>query len=117
MSTDQTQTPTPDNIAALPAAAPAVTKPSLTTENAIELSGALVRFDELRNATIATKESEQELSLLGEYIAGKLVTHARDLLGCWFIVHQEYKPLAIALAPIVNRCFDMRRQAVAEEAK
>lgn len=117
MSDNITPIPTPETPA--PAAAPAVTKPTLTTEIAIELSGALVRFDELRNQKVATKEQDQELSLLGEYIAGKLVTHARDLLSCYFIVHHEFKPLVIALGPIVNRCVDMRRQAVAadQEAK
>jgi hypothetical protein len=115
MSTDNIEklpTNTPETAAAQPPG-----PPTLDEKTAIELSGALVRFDELRNAPIATKESDQELALLGEYIAGKLVTHARDLLSCWFLVAKEYKPLVIAMAPIVGRCVDMRRTAIAEGAQ
>lgn len=70
---------------------------------ATEIGGALERWHTLRNQAIKTPTSDAEVAGLTEYLANRLLEFAPELLGCWFVVRNEYEPLIGTIATVMNR--------------
>jgi hypothetical protein len=75
----------------------------LDNKSANEIAGALNRFRALTNYNVLTKEHEAELRGTVEYLNQAWLTHAEELLGCYFIIHNEYEPLISTIAGVAQR--------------
>lgn len=85
----------------------------LTADECQKIAGALQRLNEIKDANCIVslhgvnqndaKRTEQECRDLIEYLSVTLIKHARELVGCWFVVKGEYNPLIQSLVPLVQR--------------
>jgi hypothetical protein len=82
----------------------------LNVKAATEIGGALERWHALRANKIATPTADAELAGLTEYLANQLLTYAPELLGCWFVVRNEYEPLVNSAFTLLSRVDAMRAQ-------
>lgn len=85
----------------------------LTADLCQKIGGALNRLNEIKNANVIVslhgvgaanaQKTEQECRDLIEFLSVTLITHAKELIGCYFVVHGELQPLIRALMPLVQR--------------
>lgn len=92
-----------------------MTKTPITDAEAVKIRNAIVRLRELEQTKIVTQDTEPEKRLLAEYLRKTAYEHLNELLGCWYVLHNEYEPLLHTLAPLVGRCFGMLQQRAATE--
>lgn len=83
----------------------------LTAKDAEQIGGALQRLHELRNQSIQTPTQDAEIAGLVEFLAPRLMEHAHELLGMWYVVRHEYEPLVNNIARILNRVNVVQAQA------
>lgn len=85
----------------------------LTADLCQKIGGALNRLNEIKNANCVVslhginqndaKRTEQECRDLIEFLSVTLITHAPELIGCWFVIKGEYNPLIQSLVPLIQR--------------
>lgn len=75
----------------------------LTEAKASEIAGAIQRLNELGDSTIINPATEAEVKGLRNYLANTLPQYANELLGCWFVMHNEYEPLIQGFAGLFGR--------------
>lgn len=75
---------------------------TLDEKTAIEIGGALARVQEIEaKKIIETGDAAEKRGLQG-YLAKALVDHAPELLGCWFTVRNQYRPLVQGFAALIQ---------------
>lgn len=81
----------------------------LTEEKALEIAGALARLSEIKESNPSglvipgAAKLQQEAQDLIKYLSEAMLTHGPELMGAYFAMHREYKPLLQAFAPIFRR--------------
>lgn len=75
----------------------------LDYDTCTKIGGALNRLEELKTSKIATKKGETEAMQLVEFLSETLIKHAKELVGCWFVIKGEYEPLIRASVPLFQR--------------
>lgn len=80
----------------------------MTADEATKIAGALQRLNEIQNAPNivalnAPNKDKQEVTDLINYLSETLIKHAKELVGCWFVIKGEYEPLVRALVPAFQR--------------
>lgn len=81
------------------------TKPNpLTRDNALQAARAITRVAELKAKSLALTTNETtELSGLESFLARFFSTHGAEILECWFIATDEYKPVVALFAMLQLR--------------
>lgn len=82
----------------------------LNIKIATEIGGALERWHTLRNQAIKTPTTDAEIAGLTEFLANQLLTHAPELLGCWYVVRNEYEPLVNVVFNVLGRVDGIRME-------
>lgn len=114
---------TPDTKLESPATQPEAqsTAPTnMTPELAQQIGGALQRLHELRAKETPSEDETKEVAGLIEWLADNLITHASELIGCFFVAKFEYSPIVNALGSIFGRhmeSYQQKLRAVAASAK
>jgi hypothetical protein len=76
---------------------------ALSKGRAVELATCLRKLRATHEKSIIDPGNEAEKVALTEALATGLLTHADELLGCWFAVKDEYEPLTLGLAALLRR--------------
>lgn len=90
-----------------PAGESSNTKPKgpqlLTRQEVVQLGGALQRLEELASYEVKTAAHEAEIRGLHEYLANTFLNHAKEFLGAWFTLRNEYEPLLSVFGTVALR--------------
>jgi len=89
---------------------------SLSVKAAQEIGGAMHRLSELRTKAIVESGDANERRSLEAWLSSALLAHSSELLGCWFVVHNEYEPLIANIGSILRRVDGFMRFADAANA-
>jgi len=75
---------------------------ALTQTEATEIAGALARIAELSTKAVIESGDATEKRALESFVATKMNQHAQELLGCWFTVATQYRPLVQGFASLLR---------------
>lgn len=87
-------------------------------EEAMQIAQSYARLSHLRNATIRQIADDAEIKGLVEYLAPKMLEHASEFIGSWFVCQNEYQGFINAMLPIARRLLGtMQQQQQAQAAQ
>jgi hypothetical protein len=89
----------------------------LNMKAANEIGGALERLRAMKEERIATPTTDAEKASLIGWLADRLITHAPELLGAWFVVRHEYEPLVNGMTAIFTRANALAAQRMQQQQK
>jgi hypothetical protein len=75
----------------------------LSRKQAIELANALGRLSEIQSQSITSPSLQAEARGLVEHCSAAFLSHGPELMGCWFVVRDEYEPIVNLVARITGR--------------
>lgn len=74
----------------------------LTEQVATEIGGALARVAELSGKSIVESTDAAERRGLEAFLQRTLVEHAPELVGAWFTVRHQYRPLVQGVTALLS---------------
>jgi hypothetical protein len=77
-------------------------KTSLDQAAVTEIAGALSRISELSSKKIMESSDATERRALETFVQTTVTAHAEELLGCWFTVNTQYRPLVQGVAALLR---------------
>jgi hypothetical protein len=63
----------------------------------------LKRYLELGQSSILESNAAAERRGLEDFLKTSLLSHAGEFIGCWYAVRQEYEPLCVCIANLLQR--------------
>jgi len=92
----------------------------MTPELGQQIGGALQRLNEIKAIDKPTDDQKKEAEGLVSWLSEQLITHASQLVGCYFVATFEYTPLVNALGGVFSRhmeVFQQKMRAIAKASK
>lgn len=86
----------------------------LDIDTANKIGGAFARLQELGGNVIVDNTTAAERRGIEAFLAASFQTYGLELMGCWFAVQNEFRPLVQGFAALINRAEVVLQQSRAE---